>query len=96
MATITALLSSGWGWIAGLAALVAALFASYFGGKKIGTVKTQAKADVEKAEVKAEATKAAAEHESKVVNNADQAKADTANRTDDELRDRMREKWTEK
>lgn len=96
MEFITGLLSGGWTWIAGIVAAVVALFGVYLGGKKIGTVQTQAKADVEKAEVKAETVKATSEHESKVINNANEAKTETANLTDDELRQRMRDKYTEK
>lgn len=95
MSTLLNLLGGGWQWLAGIAALLVALVASYFGGKKIGTVQTQAKADVDKAEAKTEVIKASAEHESKVINNADTAKSETANLTDDELRQRMHDRWTE-
>ncbi len=38
MTLITTLLGGSWHWIAALAAVIAALGASYFGGKKIGKV----------------------------------------------------------
>ncbi|QZA70443.1 hypothetical protein AH03_30 [Erwinia phage AH03] len=94
MATLTALVSGGWGWIAAVFAGLVALFGVYFGGKKIGSTQTQAKADVAAAEVKTEAVKVAAKHESEVVTNANTAKVETAGRTDDELRDRMRDQYT--
>lgn len=96
MSVIASALSGGWQWLAALGAVIVALIMSYFGGKKIGKVQTQAKADVDKAEAKSEVVKASSEHETKVVGNANEAKNETANRTDDELRDRMRDKWTEK
>ena len=53
MTTILALMGSSWHWLAALTGVILALFASYFGGKKIGKVQTQAKADVEAEKVKA-------------------------------------------
>ena len=46
MSVITAVLGGSWQWLAGLAALVAALFASYVGGHKIGKTKERARADI--------------------------------------------------
>lgn len=96
MSVITSALSGGWQWLAALGAVIVALVMSYFGGKKIGKVQTQAKADVEKADAKAETVKVSSEHENKVVGNANEAKNETANRTDDELRNRMRDQYTDK
>lgn len=96
MSLITSALTGGWQWLAAIGAVIVALFMSYFGGKKIGKVQTQAKADVEKADAKAEVVKASSEHESKVVGNANEAKNETANLTDDELRNRMRDQYTDK
>ena len=39
MTLITTLLGGSWHWLAALAAVIAALGASYFGGKKIGKVR---------------------------------------------------------
>ncbi|MCZ4059172.1 hypothetical protein O3W44_08910 [Pantoea sp. LMR881] len=50
MTFITSLLGGGWHWLAALAAVIAALGASYFGGKKVGAVKEKAKADVASAQ----------------------------------------------
>lgn len=94
MAMITDLLSGGWSWIAGILAALVGLVAVYFGGKKIGTVQTQAKADVAEAVAKTEAIQASSEHESKVVKAAIDAKQDSNNLSDADLRERMRSKWT--
>lgn len=96
MALITSLLAGGWQWLAGLGAVIVAIYFSYANGKKIGKVETQAKADVAKAESKAETVKASSEHEAKVIGNANEAKNETASRTDDELRNRMRDNYTDK
>lgn len=96
MELISGLISGSGAWIAAVFAGLVALALSYFGGKKVGKVQTQAKADVKKAESKTEEVKAAAKHETEVVNNANKAKSDTANLNDNELRERMRDKWTDK
>ena len=49
MTLITSLLGGSWHWLAALAGIVAALVASYFGGRKIGKVQQQAKSEVESA-----------------------------------------------
>ncbi|NIG19456.1 MULTISPECIES: hypothetical protein [Pantoea] len=47
MTLITSLLGGSWHWLAALAGIVAALVASYFGGRKIGKVQQQAKSEVD-------------------------------------------------
>ncbi|KJV46565.1 hypothetical protein VH86_19795 [Pantoea sp. BL1] len=49
MTLITSLLGGSWHWLAALTGIVAALVASYFGGRKIGKVQQQAKSEVESA-----------------------------------------------
>lgn len=49
MTLITSLLGGSWHWLAALAGIVAALVASYFGGRKIGKVQQQAKSEVDSA-----------------------------------------------
>lgn len=61
MTTITALLSGWWTEILAGLAVVAALVSAYFGGKKIGTTETQAKADVTAAKVESAQVSAVAE-----------------------------------
>ena len=58
---MTALLSEWWSEILACLAVVVALVASYFGGKKIGTTQTQAKADVTAAKVESAQVSAVAE-----------------------------------
>ncbi|PLR20403.1 hypothetical protein PZBJ_20340 [Pantoea endophytica] len=50
MSEILSFLTGGWNYVLAALAVVAALLTSYFGGKKVGTVQTQAKADVAAAE----------------------------------------------
>lgn len=50
MSEIFSLAGGWWNYILAGMALVAAFIASYFSGKKVGTVQTQAKADVAAAE----------------------------------------------
>lgn len=96
MGTIEALLSDSWSWVFGIFAALVALIGVYFGGKKVGTVQTQAKADVKEATLKTEAIKASSEHESKVVMVANDAKQNSSNLSDDAIRERMRDEWTKK
>ncbi|QBR52733.1 hypothetical protein [Erwinia sp. QL-Z3] len=55
------LFTGGWGWLAGIGLVAAGFIGSYFGGKKIGTVKTQAAADVTAAKVESAQVSAVAE-----------------------------------
>ena len=61
MTTITALLSGWWAEILAGLAVIAALVSAYFGGKKIGTTETQAKADVTAVKVESAQVSAVAE-----------------------------------
>ncbi len=45
MSFLLSLLGGSWHWLAAIGGVLAALAASYFGGKKIGKVQQQAKAD---------------------------------------------------
>jgi len=45
MSFLLSLLSGSWHWLAAIGGVLAALAASYFGGKKIGKVQQQARAD---------------------------------------------------
>lgn len=47
MTFFSLLTNGGWHWLAALGALMAALGASYFGGKKIGKVQQQAQSEAE-------------------------------------------------
>ncbi|NIG20552.1 hypothetical protein F3J37_17905 [Pantoea sp. Al-1710] len=90
MTLITSLLAGGWHWIAALAAVVAALLASYFGGKKVGNVQTQAKADVKAAEAKSEQVQAVAKKQSDNTEKANSVKQANAALSDSAQRDKLR------
>ncbi|MDF7631443.1 hypothetical protein PUG46_19515 [Erwiniaceae bacterium L1_55_4] len=90
MTLITSLLAGSWHWIAALAAVVAALLASYFGGKKVGNVQTQAKADVKAAEVKSEQVQAVAKKQSDNTEKANSVKQANAALSDSAQRDKLR------
>lgn len=90
MTTITSLLAGGWHWIAALAAVIAALAASYFGGKKIGTVQTQAKADVAAAKTETQEVAAVAKQQAANTEKANSVKQTNAALDDTAARDKLR------
>lgn len=94
MELITSLFSGGWGWIAGVFALVAGLAASYFGGKKIGAVQTQAKADVKAAEQKVTDVKASSDAQLKVTKEASNVQDTVSRISDNDVDKQLRSKWT--
>lgn len=87
---ITQILSGGWGWLAAIGAALAALVATYFGGKKIGKTQTQAKADVQAAKVESENVAAVAKRQSDNQEKANDVKQSNAGLTDSAARERMR------
>ncbi|MDU5780747.1 MAG: hypothetical protein E6Z83_08045 [Pantoea sp.] len=90
MTVITSLLAGGWHWVAALAALVAALVASYFGGKKIGTVQTQAKADVASAQAETKEVAAVAKQQAENTEKANSVKQTNAALDDAAARSKLR------
>ena len=90
MTTLLALLSGSWHWLAALAAVIAGLVVSYFGGKKIGTVQTQAKADVKAAQVESNEVAAVAKQQSQNTEKANSVKQTNAALSDDATRDKLR------
>lgn len=90
MSTILSLFSGGWRWIAGIAAVVAALVASYFGGKKIGTTQTQAKADVTAAQKEAQQAEQVAKQQTEITQAVKNVQQDNNSVSDDAARQRMR------
>ena len=87
MTTITALLSGWWTEILAGLAVIAALVSAYFGGKKIGTTETQAKADVTAVKVESAQISAVAEKQkenseaAKNVTQSNAALSDAASRS---------------
>lgn len=90
MSTILSLFSGGWSWIAGIAAVVAALVASYFGGKKIGNVQTQAKADVKAAQKEVQQAEQVADKQAEITQVVKNVQQDNNSVSDDAARERMR------
>ena len=90
MTAILSLLSGGWGWLAAVGAGLLALVASYLGGKKIGTVQTQAKADVQAAQVQANEVAALAKQQSQNSEKANSVRQSNADLSDSAQRDKLR------
>ncbi|WP_239952813.1 hypothetical protein [Pantoea sp. Z09] len=91
MSLFTALLSGGWHWIAVVGALIAALGASYFGGKKIGKVQQQAKADTESAQKEAAQTAAVAQQQQQHREEASRVATENSNLDDAAARDKLQQ-----
>lgn len=91
MSLFTALLTGGWHWIAVIGALIAALGASYFGGKKIGKVQQQAKADTESAKKEAAQTAAVAHQQQLHREEATRVTTDNSNLGDAAARDKLQQ-----
>ena len=90
MTVLSGFLSSWWTEILTGIGVLVALAASYFGGKKIGMVQTQAKADVEAAQVKSEQVAAVAKQQAENTEKANSVKQTNAALTDDAARDKLR------
>lgn len=91
MTTITALLSGWWTEILAGLAVVAALVSAYFGGKKIGTTETQAKADVTAAKVESAQVSAVAERQKENVKVVKDAQTTNAALSDDASRNKLQQ-----
>lgn len=87
---IASILSGGWGWLVAIGAALAALAASYFGGKKVGKVQTQAKADVQASKVESENVAAVAKRQSENQEKANDIKQSNAGLSDAAARERLR------
>lgn len=90
------ILSGGWGWLAGIGGVIAALLAAWFGGKKVATVQTQAKADIKAAQVKADNEHAAAQAQQKVIKDAETTRQDVTRISDSDVDSRLRDEWQRK
>lgn len=87
------ILSGGWGWLAGVGGVIAALLAAWFGGKKVATVQTQAKADVIAAQKEAESVKASSDAQQKVTKEVNNVRENVARIGDNDVDDQLRNKW---
>lgn len=93
---LDAILSGGWTWMAGIGGVIAAVLAAWFGGKKVATAQTQAKADVKAAEVKIESARAVAVAQEKVNSDAESTRQDVSRISDSDVDDRLRNEWQRK
>ncbi|AHF77913.1 Phage protein [Sodalis praecaptivus] len=90
MTWIASIFTNGWEWVAGIAAAAVALVSVYFGGKKIGTVQTQAKADVAATEKEIAQIQAIAKKQSDNIEVAKNVESENDALTDDASRDKLR------
>ncbi len=90
MTLITSLFSGWWTEILAGAAVLVALFASYFGGKKIGTTQTQAKAEVTAAQKETQQAERVAKKQSEITQAVKNVQQDNNSVSDDDARSRMR------
>lgn len=91
MTGILSLLSGSWTWIAGIAGIALAFVLSYFGGKKIGTVQTQAKADVAAAQKEQQQAEQVTAKQAEIVKEVKNVQQENNSVSDDAARDRMRQ-----
>ena len=88
---LSSLLAGGWHWLAALGAVIAVLGASYFGGKKIGKVQQQAKADSASAQKEAAQVAAVAQQQQQHREEAKRVEADNSNLDDAAARDKLQQ-----
>lgn len=91
MTLISTLFAGGWHWLAALGAVMVALGASYFGGKKIGKVQQQAKADSASAQKEAAQVAAVAQQQQQHREEAKRVEADNSNLDDAAARDKLQQ-----
>ncbi|MDZ7279317.1 hypothetical protein N4G40_13715 [Pantoea eucrina] len=91
MTLVSTLLSGSWHWLAALAGIVAALIASYLGGKKIGKVQQKARADVDNAENKAAQAAAVNQTQQQLREEAKRVEVNNRNLDDAAARDKLQQ-----
>lgn len=89
MTLITSLLGGSWHWLAALAGIVAALVASYFGGRKIGKVQQQARSEVDSANKAAVQAVAVNQQQQQLREEAKRVEASNLNLDDAAARDKL-------
>ncbi|MDQ1212127.1 hypothetical protein [Pantoea anthophila] len=89
MTLITTLLGGGWHWLAALAAVIAALGATYFGGRKVGKVQQKARNDVENAQQEAARVTAVAQQQQHNREEANRVATDNHSLDDAAARDKL-------
>ncbi|ELP23423.1 hypothetical protein [Pantoea eucalypti] len=91
MTLITTLLGGSWHWLAALAGVIAALGASYFGGKKIGKVQQKARSDVDNAQQEASRVSAVAHQQQHNREEANRVATDNHSLDDATARDKLQQ-----
>ena len=91
MTFLTTMLGSSWHWLAVLAGMIAALAASYFGGKKIGKVQQKAKNDVASAEKTATQAVAVNQQQQQLREEAKRVETNNLNLDDAAARDKLQQ-----
>lgn len=91
MNTLVNLFAGGWNYILAGLAVVAAVLASYFGGKKVAKTEAQAKADVAEAIRVQNQAEAKSDVESHNIQTAKEVQQGNASLSDDAARRKLRE-----
>lgn len=91
MTLMTSLLGGGWHWLAALAGVIAALGASYFGGKKVGKVQQKARSDVESAQQEVSRVTAVAQQQQHNREEANRVATDNNSLDDAAARDKLQQ-----
>lgn len=91
MSTFLSLFNGSGHLIAGIGVVIAAIVASWFGGKKTGKVQQKAKADVQAAKVESAQISAVAEKQAKNSEEAKNVQAANNALNDDDARRKLRE-----
>lgn len=91
MNTLVNLFAGGWNYILAGLAVVAALVATYFGGKKVAKTEEKAKADVAEAIRVSNQAEAKSDVESHNIQTAKDVQQDNASLSDDAARRKLRE-----
>lgn len=84
------LIANWWTEILAGLAIIAAFVSAYFGGKKIGSTQTQAKADVAAAQVESKQVADVAKQQSENTEKANEVRQSNAALTDDAQRSKLR------
>lgn len=90
MNTFMALFSGSWHLLAGIGVVIAAVVASWFGGKKIGKVQEKSRADVDAAKNETARVSAVANKQDENIKEAKNVQAINHSLNDDDARDKLR------
>ncbi|MEM6161038.1 hypothetical protein AAH446_10885 [Erwinia sp. P6884] len=90
MNTLLALFSGSWQLLAGIGVVIAAVVASWFGGKKIGKVQEKSRSDVDAARNEAARVSAVADKRDENIKEAKNVQAINHSLNDDDARNKLR------